>query len=222
MKKAIFIYCTILLSISYNTFSQTFSYDENLLKETALDCNDSTNINKYFEFFGVKISKFYKIIDYATFENIQNNKFYKLVILSPYEQEETIVRSDCDIFKTKRLLLILENNKDNKYSIFDVIENIILNTFDSQSEPYRRGMLIEKNSFTLRFYFGSKIRCYLNLKFTIYNSKFYLTQMYSDCYDIHDLSNSKKKTINFKKRDKFEISRINIHNLIDVIEKPND
>lgn len=206
----------ILLSLfTYFASAQNKKYhvSGDSLKVSIPECNDSSLLTDYYDFQGIKISRYYLLTDTIQYDFRHDKKNSWILILSPVSQEVETAMS-CELEFGKRLLVILTPNPQGRYSISLINEDVILNASDYMGNPFRK---IEKtkDGFCLSFQFGSIIYCEFKFWYVFKDGNFYLTKRYSYCFNKNNPLKDKKQTTTFP-ANKHKLRDIKTKNFITI------
>ena len=217
----IFLLCFKLQSISQNS-PQTYSIINDSIIPKLKSCNNvatSNIINEYYNYWGITFSKYYIILDSIKIDIDKDGADDRFLVISPITQIYSPDTLNCDHQTGKKLAIILLANK-GKYKINYVNENIILNDYEYQSEPYC-GIKPNRHGFAICFFIGSIIKCKYWFSFRIKNGDIYLIKRKYDCY-VTDLSNNAKQIKNYKLTEDNNLEKINIRNFIEIPDLLNN
>lgn len=210
-----FPFCSAL----YSQSGSTYSLRDNVLVPNLSSCDTALDVEGFYDFGGLKISKYYVFLDTVDLYLNNDTVMDKLFVLSPSSQEIPMNESFCSEMG-KRLFVAIVSDKD-KFEFFIVNENLILNRFDYQNEPYC-GMKFNSGKLEFCFYTGSVMKCEYKIAFDLIDGDFCLARRTSDCYLI-DLSRSSHYTVDFNPvdsnaEDKIFLQNIDIDHFLDVPE----
>ncbi|WP_118973652.1 hypothetical protein [Taibaiella koreensis] len=190
---------------------KSFLFEKDRLSSKRHLCKQDKNPT-FLNFKGIQFSSSYVLIDSLNVDLNKDGIADWIVILSPRIQELDQYKDACykTVFNTRLLMAII--SEKGSYHVSAINENLILNRFEYQSEPYRK---IEKevDGFVIRFYIGSVIRCNYDFHFTANKGGPFLSKTSYDCYR-RDLSRSAQSSLNFKNANTTSLSKINIRPFI--------
>ena len=201
LHKTLYIFLLIIFFNQANAQKgKTFVLKNDTIHPDFKKCDVLSSKIGYRNYGKIYISKNYRIIDSIHLK--KGN--YLLLVLSPITQDfDDTLHCKIDI---KRIFLLLKCTR-NVNKIQYISDDLILNTFDSQSEPYIKGIKAYQNGFELSFCVGSKIRCDLNLYFKSLNQNFYLEKVRTNYYTT-DLRKTKNQTLYFNSNKYHELNNI--------------
>jgi hypothetical protein len=199
MKFRLFI---VLICLGVKMYAQndslTYSVADNTLSPHLKFTQDAEVLgNHYTRVEGIRIAKFYVVLDSLFIKNTEGKPEYCMLVLSNVGQDGVENNEYTVLPEGKRLLVVLKYIK-GKYVIDYVNENVILNVDYSQSEPFL-GIKRDSAGFYLKYFIGSVNKCTFIFHFKLEDDKFYLSSYNKDAYRI-DLMTHKKKEYTFKEK----------------------
>jgi hypothetical protein len=208
-------YCLFFLIVYQISFGQStnkrFTFNKDSLK-VSINCEDSKLTNEFYDFKGIRISKWYRIIDTLDIDINYDKVNDKILVLSPLSQIY-IDSFTCEESKLPRLLMVLLA-KGKRYSVSYVNDKAILNTYDYQNDPFE-GIEKNKKGIILKFEVGSIIQCNYQFDFSITKSGL---QLYSKRYNCFNKGNpdiyKKRRQVYTKKR--YFLKSIDIQNFVEI------
>ncbi|OGS72030.1 MAG: hypothetical protein A3F91_03685 [Flavobacteria bacterium RIFCSPLOWO2_12_FULL_35_11] len=209
----IFLLCLKIQVIGQNS-QNTFSIIQDGIIPKLKNCDTSNSlVNEYYSYLGIKFSKYYIILDSLKIDINKDGFLDRFLVIAPITQIYSPDTLPCDQQTGKKLAVVLLAQQ-NKYTISYVNENLILNDYEFQSEPYC-GIKSCNHGFILCFFIGSIIKCEYNFYFKIKNGNLYLYKRKYDCY-VTDLSSNAKQTKKHPFSKETNLSSINTRNFIDI------
>ena len=184
------------------------------LRVIVKECKDNRLFNNYYDIHGIKVANYYQIIDSLTIFLNKDNISDKVIVLSPVSQENQDTLP-CELKPKKRVLLVFVSTSGrNSYRIDFLNENVILNTYDYQYNPFR-GMKRTKNGFRILFEFGSIINCMYEFDFVCKKAEIMLQRRTYQCFNKGNPDLSEKKTENFNGQ-KYKLRNLNLNEFIHI------
>ncbi|XZF15427.1 hypothetical protein ACTHGU_04760 [Chitinophagaceae bacterium MMS25-I14] len=164
-------------------------------------CAKEKEVNKaFFKIYGTSISSDYDVLDSLKID-INNDSIKDLIVIfSPKIQQLRIEKSPCYFQKYDRRLLAIFLSNKNGFVLKCINENLILNRFEYQNEPFIKMEHIS-NGILLKYYIGSSLKCDYNFYFNVHNNNLFFVKKEYNCYLIN-LSEREKKNINILSRKK--------------------
>lgn len=218
--KLFILFLLFLICPGINLYAQsdTLSYsvkDNTISPNLKFTKDDEVLVNKYKHVAGIKISKYYEVLDSVFINPIAGSSKYCVLVLSTLAQDGAAENDHPNLPEGKRLLVVLKYIKGS-YVIDYVNENAILNVDYSQSEPFL-GIKRDSAGFTLKYFIGSVNKCTFFFYFKLEDNNFYLSNYITDCYKI-DLSERKKKEHPYKdKSERRNLRNIRIEGYLQVL-----
>jgi len=171
--------------------SLTYIAQDNTIRPNLKFTKDDEALTTHYKHVaGIKISKYYEVLDSLFINPEKGSSKYRVLVLSTLAQDGAADNAYPNLPEGKRLLVVLKYEK-GKYVIDYVNENVILNVDYSQSEPYL-GIKRDSAGFALKYFIGSVNKCTFIFHFNLEDDTFYLSKYSADYYTI-DLSKEKKK-----------------------------
>jgi hypothetical protein len=157
-------------------------------------------------------NSYYTVIDSVISDLNSDGKKDYIYVLSTYYQENLIQINECIKKNDSRLIIFFLSSSTSYNVIYN--DNLILNNFEYQSEPFN-GISILKNNVVIKFYVGTRFRYWYRFTFKANKkNEIYLIKKEFDKYDIH-LSNKNKYFIKKFRQGKSTLaSKIDIRNFM--------
>ena len=192
--------------------SPTFSFQNDTLKSKIGYCDPLSQIS-YYRLLNVTVDSNLLLIDSLKSDLNGDKSLDYIFVFSNKIQEGDLQLTDCNVKYNKRLLIIVLS-RGNKYHPPIINENVILNTTEYQSDPFRKVVSL-KNGFQLKFYLGTRIRYYYDFFFKFDGKKdFFLYKSKSESYDIYVSGKNEFKERNYSRSQLTNLRTINIRNFI--------
>jgi hypothetical protein len=192
---------------------QEYKVIHDTLRVIVPECEGDSLINMYYDMLGIKISNYYRPIDSLDMNINNDGVLDRILILSPVTQGilDTLT---CEEKPKKRLLITLISSGSKGHHLEIINDNVILNTFDFQGNPYQ-GIKKITNGFRLSFEFGSIIFCEFKFDFVCKKGEFLLQKSSYYCFNKGNPDLYKIKSNTYKSK-KYFLKNIDINQFIDI------
>jgi hypothetical protein len=209
---AILLLIAPFFSCAQKTTQNTFIFTHDTLLSKISLC-DSQKSKSFYRLKTLIIDSNLILIDSVVSDFNKDRVLDFVLVLSTKIQEGDLSITDCNKKYNKRLIVVLLSTRKEYYAPI-INENVILNTAEYQSNPFRK---IEKlkNGFLVKFYFGTRIRYYYDFYFAFDGKKdFYLYKSKSENYDIRISGANESREDKYSKTQLTNLKKLNIRDFI--------
>ena len=208
MRISLLLFCMLLVGPVFSQGGGTFKFGRDTLRINGRNCSDLKR-DSFYRYKRLYISSRYKLIDSV---ELGKAKGVKVLVFSPLNQEEFEYTFPC--YLLIRRILMIYNDYAKSDPVSYLTDNVVLNRYDWQSDPYLYGETLKRtdSGFSLSFTAGSKIKCDLNLYFAVKQKRIYLNE-YDAMYYSNASPRAKENEYKLPISSKYELDKLKTKHL---------